>query len=541
MKKSFIALVLFAALCLPSTLFAVDFRRAEGTLDDAFAASCRVNVSNARGSGTFIGEDNGKAYILTNYHVVTTNDSATVDFWTNGVRTTLAGRVAWRYYDAEMPADFALITLDAQELKDAVDPPFVALGGKDARPDINSFILSAGAPKGRNVSAWRGKVVNYYNNKTAIFQPAPVPGQSGSAILKIVDGELFQVGVLTWLIGQEGSDSATGGAIPVANLYAAVGRRPVPAAHTSGPAIPDSAVECAERSRRVVELVAEGCRACDDVASVVEEVRRRGVNVKTFDATLDPGVALARKNNVAEVPTFLVLDETGAVVACVDYATIKRDGADAILREVDVDAAASVEETLEALLPPSVEPTPLDLDFSDLLAQESEKTTKESEKTAKASEKSTQESEKTTKATDFRLREPVLDAPTAARLFDDAERRWRLRGNRGEDEIAPEPDASPRSPLLPSPLAPRAKDEPTPDERATMLDRFADRLARGISANVAGQLDAATDRLVEIIAARVKARFEGIARRVLFFLAAVAVALVSFYICRFKRKSEGEK
>ena len=86
---------------------AADFRRAENTLDDVFAASCRVNVSGARGSGTFNGVKDGLAYISTNYHVVSNQKNATVDFWTNGVKQTLAGRVAWRAYDANLPADFA--------------------------------------------------------------------------------------------------------------------------------------------------------------------------------------------------------------------------------------------------------------------------------------------------------------------------------------------------------------------------------------------------------------------------------------------------
>lgn len=528
MKKSFICSVFGLFALLPSLLFAIDFRRAEGTLDDAFAASCRVNVRDARGSGTFIGEDNGKAYILTNYHVVTNNESATVDFWTSGVRTTLAGRVAWRYYDAEMPADFALVVVDAQELKDAVDPPFVALGGKDARPDINSFILSAGAPKGRNVSAWRGKVVNYYNNSTAIFQPAPVPGQSGSAILKIVDGELFQVGVLTWLIGQEGSDSATGGAIPVANLYAAVGRRPVPAAHATGSPIPPDATECATSYRHVVELVAPGCPACDTVAPVVDELKKRGVNVKTFDATLDPGVALARKNNVAEVPTFLVFNDDGTLAETVAFDVVKRDGADAILRACEVaepDAlAAGVEEALESLIQPATSATALSLDLSDLLVENDEKTAKESEKE---------------RTTDFRLREPVLDAPTASRLFDDAEARWRSRGSKKNDnDNEDRAEENKRAPLIPSPLAPKSPEPsgPSVEERGTLLDRFADRLARGLAANVAGQLDAAADRIVAIIFDRVKLYVAALARKLFSYLVAIVAVAVAVFIYRLKKR-----
>ena len=156
----FLTLVL---VLVATCVYAVDFRRAKN-FEDAFNASCRVSVSNARGTGTFIGVDNesGNALILTNYHVVTNNTRATVDFWTNGEKQSVSGQVIARFYDAKKPADFALIAVNANELK-RIDPPFVALAGKDGTPDANSYILSAGAPKGLyDIAVFRLAPVDYH-------------------------------------------------------------------------------------------------------------------------------------------------------------------------------------------------------------------------------------------------------------------------------------------------------------------------------------------------------------------------------------------
>ena len=146
MRKIWI--IALALASIGSSAFGVDFRRAQPyRMEDVFDASCRVMVRGAAGSGTFVGvaEDSPNvARILTNYHVVTNEVNVTVDFWTNGEKQTIKGQVVKRAYDANMPADFAIIAVDANELKRVVDPPFVALGGRDARPSANAFFLSCG-------------------------------------------------------------------------------------------------------------------------------------------------------------------------------------------------------------------------------------------------------------------------------------------------------------------------------------------------------------------------------------------------------------
>ena len=238
------AIKLTSAECVAQT---PAFRRAE-TFEDAHAASCRVCVEGARGTGFFVGADGADAYVVTNCHVVTTNRVAKLDFWTNGKMESVSGRVVWRYFDVETPGDFAALVVDSGELK-TIDPPFLALGGADARPSVGALIVSCGAPDGRFPQAWKGQILEYFNGATAVFSPPPVPGQSGSPICEFVDGELFVTGILTWLIGEKGQDDSKGGAIPIMNLYSGLNRpnAPVDFRDPNASAIPPGAVECASR------------------------------------------------------------------------------------------------------------------------------------------------------------------------------------------------------------------------------------------------------------------------------------------------------
>lgn len=442
---------------------AAEFRRAVATLDDVHAASCRVNVSGARGSGTFIGCDGGQAYILTNYHVVTNASSASVDFWSNGDQVNLRGRVVWRYYDENMPADFALIAVDADELEAKVDPPFVALGGKDARPGDNSFIISAGAPKGRFVQSWRGRVVDYYNGSTALFQPPPVPGQSGSGIFEVVDGELFLVGVLTWLIGAEGQDSSRGGAIPVSNIYASVGRKPLPTAAPHLSPIPPGATECSNvrcasdglLHFKLYELYDDECAACAEIESDVRGLQtEERYQIERVDVSSSDGEAFAQRVGVDTVPAFVFLDDNDLLIEVVSYEQIEELG---------------VREALTAAY-------------------------------ARAKQKTTVIRQ--TAPTQPAYRPPVYDAPAAAGLFDDSEERWRSRGRR---ESIPQQPSAPQ-PSIDEPVdgyTPIIRDRGANDANASLADRLAGRLAEGVGASIGGAIRGSVSELSATISAAV--------------------------------------
>ena len=314
MRKTLNIASLVVAL-LTASAYAVEFDRAT-TFEDAFKASCRVSVSNARGTGTFIGHDREKnrCVILTNYHVVTKNNAATLDFWTNGVRQSVSGKVYARYYDAKKPYDFALIEVDPDELA-KINPPFVAPGGKGAAPDSNSYILSAGCPKGRFTQAWKGKVLGYYSGSTVEFQPAPVPGQSGSGVISVIDGELWLTAVLTWLIGAEGADTSKGGAIPIANLYNALRGGTSNAADSNASPIPPDATECIANGPYVVEFTRDDCAPCAKAEADVELLEKSGVTVVVYNTSTQGGRDAAKGKDIAAAPCFIVYDGEGVEIS----------------------------------------------------------------------------------------------------------------------------------------------------------------------------------------------------------------------------------
>ena len=307
--------IVFIAASVGSLAYGVEFRRGM-TFDDIHAASCRVSVPGARGSGTFVGYRDNEAYILTNYHVVTNNTQATLEFWSNSTLQRIPGRVIWRAYDVNTKKvkDFAFIVVDANQLKEEIDPPYIPLAGSNVRPSSPSFIVSSGAPDGRFTQAWKGKVVGYYNGETVEFQPPPVPGQSGSGIVTFLDGEPWVTAVLTWLFGQKGQDDSKGGAIPIANLYEAILSSPMPTSieedSDKTPSIPENATECAEKKPSLTALIftAPDCLACksaaDDLGKLDDLISTKKINTKT-----KTGYTAATAYFVSYVPAVVVIDE----------------------------------------------------------------------------------------------------------------------------------------------------------------------------------------------------------------------------------------
>ncbi len=225
MKFIFTAILtafVFAAPLAPS--FGAGARRAS-TVDDVRRAACRVGVENARGSGSIIGFDErlNKYLVLTNYHVVTNSRSATCEFWDErGKRTKTVGEIVWRAHDQQRPFDYALIAID-KNFVETLGLPYVPLAGEDARLQEGGALDSAGCPRGQFVVSWDGGVLTV--DRTIEFTPGPYPGQSGSAIIAFIGGKPWNVGTLTWLVGNEGADNSRGAFIPIRNLWAALGSK----------------------------------------------------------------------------------------------------------------------------------------------------------------------------------------------------------------------------------------------------------------------------------------------------------------------------
>ena len=279
------------------------------TFEDAYRATCRVSAGNSRGTGTFNGfTSDGSGIVTTNAHVVGNSQNVILDFWTNGKQETARGVVIARFFDARRPSDFAIIKISKGDI-DRISPPYVALGGTNSAPAPNSYFYSAGAPKGRYVSAWVGKTLSDTLQGSFSFQPGPVPGQSGSAIISRVNGELWQTGILTWLIGNEGADDSKGGAIPISSLYAAASGR-AQAVHSEG-RIPSGAKECAEhfQAPAVLCITAPDCPPCVQAKKEVTSLRKNGVRVYLWSNDTPAGVTVAKRYSVKYTPTFVLVND----------------------------------------------------------------------------------------------------------------------------------------------------------------------------------------------------------------------------------------
>ena len=341
MKRLILTTLATAAAFIPISAFGseITFRRGF-TWEDAHAATFRVEVNGARGTATFIGCPKDRpdvAVFLTNYHVVTKNNEAKLTSWGDYLQRSIRGEVVWRAYNINAPHDFAVIEADAATLKREIDPPYIQIAGPGVRPGRGAKILSAGCPDGRFAQAWGGSIVDYYDGKTAVFTPPPVPGQSGSGIFETIDGELYLVGVLTWLFGEKGADSSTGGAIPISNLYDAA-RGVSPAGVTSEPAVPANATECdvsltsakttvpvvvaAEKSGCKVDAVAvaraanatscffffkNNCPACDRVRPELLRLAKEGYRFDWYNTDTPVGNGIAAKYGVFQVPAAILV------------------------------------------------------------------------------------------------------------------------------------------------------------------------------------------------------------------------------------------
>lgn len=422
--KKLIFTILAAILVATNANAGEDFPRRGKTFFDVWKASCRVEVPGARGSGLYVGDDDeGRSNVFTNYHVVQNATTCVLQFRTNGEPVDVSGRVYARYYDANLPADFALIEADRAALE-RLGVPYIPLAGAGVYPTENSYIISSGAPKGRFVQAWKGKILGYYNGSTALFEPGPVPGQSGSAIVSEIDGELWVTGILTWLIGQEGADDARGGAIPISKLYeAAKGTR------TSVPnfsPIPPGAKECAETDAELLEIAAKAkapfvleftrddCLPCKDAEKDVQEIREAGFSLWSFNVSeTEDAERRGRALRVVAYPTFIVFSSEGKELE----------------RFIGSGRARKIIERLKRAKE----------DEEKELATESEPTAplRDTDDAAKLSlELSNDE--------DFRTRSPVESVDDVS-FLDKSEKIWKNRRTPPESDEEP----APRSPLIP--------------------------------------------------------------------------------------------
>lgn len=208
-------------------------------LNEIQQAVCRVTApqgfgEQAKGTGTCVGETSDGYYILTNAHVVGRASNVSLEFFRGGYKTGLIpAQVVWKAYNRNSSHDFAVCKVMKQYFGE-YPPRIIPLAPQEYKLQEGYYIASMGCPGGRWAQGWEGHI-KFDETNRVVFSPAPIGGQSGSGLVVCIPddkGELHsRIGaVLTWRVG-EGS-SASGGAIPVQHLYAAM-QGSSPAYHVS--------------------------------------------------------------------------------------------------------------------------------------------------------------------------------------------------------------------------------------------------------------------------------------------------------------------
>lgn len=507
--KKFLATALLLVFCSPVVASEATFRRAE-TFSDVHAASCRVRARSSLGSGTFVGFTDGAGWIFTNYHVVGKETDVKLDFWTNSKLETLEGKVCWRFYNVDLPGDFAFVKVDTNALK-RIDPPFVPLAGPDVKPTKNGFIASSGCPDGRFAQAWRGEVVSYYNGKTAVFQPPPVPGQSGSGIVEYIDGKPYVVAILTWLFGQKGSDESTGGAIPVANLYLAADGRVRLEMGTGGfDAIPPDATECTEKtpvlrgadeagSLVIVVFKQLNCDYCVLYETELKEIEERGAKVVRILRDTELGRTQFQQWDVKTSPSTFVAAETkpafyvrrkrlkDGVVPSGELErelNIARDAiyAKALPLEEDVPiVAASFERDSNSEESDDIVVINNDFEIAEIEDQEPEE-----EDFSEEPEIDEESSISEIDEEDFRKREPVHESGMGLGILDKSKEDWKNR------DSLPRKEETPLEEERPTPKAEKSKKD---SDSGGITQRLADSIVDGALKSIDEKLSEKQDEI----------------------------------------------
>lgn len=336
MRSGIISMLLFLFL---SPLVAGEPAR---TMEDLHAASCRVLALDAGGrgavgTGTVCGVISEGYCVLTNWHVVGARRSVKVQFFGDGHLIESPGTVIASWHDDAQPYDFALITVPISGLA-GYEPPYVPLAEPTARPQAGDMILSCGCSEGRWPMAWKGHIERL-GEGTFQFQPAPKGGQSGSAIVRRIDGRLYITGVLTWRVGGErggGEERMRGGAISIGKLYDAYEGR---SRTRGGSVVPPDATWCAAANsaeRRyavytangittggsagqtavgkgdleVLFFTQEGCVPCREAEGIVKRYAALGYPIRTIVLGSASGREEGRVRSVVSTPTFIVLDRS---------------------------------------------------------------------------------------------------------------------------------------------------------------------------------------------------------------------------------------
>lgn len=189
-----------------------------GSLLDCIDATCRVTTvgTNAsRGTGVVFEIKDDTVYVITNAHVATTKKMK-LEFWRDGHKLDKVDGVTTI---RDRKRDVAVIELDASVFGEQL-PTVIPLAARDTILEAGQEVLSVGCPRGGWAKAWSGHVLRYDGGNRVVFQPAPVGGQSGSAIFN-ADGSKI-VALLNLMELDSRGRSTRGLAVNLQEIYNAI-------------------------------------------------------------------------------------------------------------------------------------------------------------------------------------------------------------------------------------------------------------------------------------------------------------------------------
>jgi hypothetical protein len=175
------------------------------TIDQALDAVCRVNTSEARGSGTVFAEDEDKFYVMTNGHVIGRARRGHLEFFQDGYKSAMIPfKTEYSTYREGTALDLAILSVKKQFFG-RYPPRVIPLAPKGTKIGVNDLVMAGGCPSAQWAMAWKGRVLRNAGPVIS-FNAAPIGGQSGSGVLILIKdgkGELHtRLGILlAWRVG----------------------------------------------------------------------------------------------------------------------------------------------------------------------------------------------------------------------------------------------------------------------------------------------------------------------------------------------------
>lgn len=198
--------MLFALIMLSCTSLRADI------LTDVLRATARVSSIStnqngqrvmAYGTGTVFLlanlDGNGERYhILTNGHVIESND-ITTQFFRDGYESPkFRARLDYRNYQPGTDVDLSVISVGKTQIG-GYQPGVIPLAPRDYDLKDGQILFGGSCPQAQPAMAWESRVLKNLG-RTVRFKHAPIGGQSGTGVISIIDDKPYISILLAWRV-----------------------------------------------------------------------------------------------------------------------------------------------------------------------------------------------------------------------------------------------------------------------------------------------------------------------------------------------------